>query len=150
MNSKLLDFTPPRIAQFLVAVAALLHWAFPFRHELFASSILGFLLIVIGFGTMMAGWWLFRKQRTVICPTGMPTSLVVTGIYSITRNPMYLGIFTMLLGLAMIVGSIPFYTAAFVYLVAMDAVFCPYEEDRLRQLFGDDFYRYKARVRRWL
>ena len=150
MSSKLLEFRPPRIAQFLIAVAMLLHWATPLRLELFANSGLGSLLIAIGLYTMTAGWWLFKKQRTVICPTGMPSSLVVTGIYAITRNPMYLGIFAMLLGLAMIVGSVPFYTAAIAYIVVMDTVFCPYEEEKLLRLFDDDFLRYRARVRRWL
>jgi len=150
MNSRLLEFKPPRIAQFLVAVAVLLHWASPLRLELFANSVLGSMLIAIGFCTMTAGWWLFKKQRTAICPTDKPSSLVVSGIYTITRNPMYLGIFAMLLGLAMIVGSLPFYTAALAYFVVMDTVFCPYEEDSLLRTFGDEFLRYKARVRRWL
>lgn len=150
MSSKLLDFRPPRIAQFLVAVAVLLHWAIPLRLELFTSVVVGALVIAIGFYTMMAGWWLFRKHRTVVCPTGTPSKLVVNGIYRITRNPMYLGMFIMLLGLAMIVGSIPFYAAAIAYLLVMEFVFCPYEEEKLLRLFGDEFLQYKSSVRRWL
>lgn len=150
MNSKLLAFRPPRIAQFFVAVAVLLHLATPLRFELFANNVLGILLIVIGFSAMMAGWWLFRKQRTAICPTGTPSSLVVAGIYAFTRSPMYLGIFLMLLGLAVVVGSLPFYVAAIAYFAVMDIVFCPYEEEKLLQLFGDEFLCYEKRVRRWL
>ncbi|MDH3546096.1 MAG: isoprenylcysteine carboxylmethyltransferase family protein [Gammaproteobacteria bacterium] len=150
MSSKLLTFRPPRIAQFLVAAAVLLHWAIPLRLELFVNSMVGTSLITIGLYTMTAGWWQFKKQRTVICPTGTPTSLVAVGIYAITRKPMYLGIFMMLLGLALIVGSIPFYAAAIAYFVVMDTVFCPYEEGKLLRLFGDEFVRYRTRVRRWL
>lgn len=150
MSSKLLEFRPPKIAQFLVAVAVVLHWAIPLRLELFSNSVLGSVVIAAGFYAMMAGWWLFKKHRTVICPTGSPSSLVVGGIYRITRNPMYLGMFAMLLGLAVIVGSIPFYTAAIAYLLVMDVVFCPYEEEKLLRLFGDDFLRYRTKVRRWL
>jgi protein-S-isoprenylcysteine O-methyltransferase Ste14 len=135
---------------FLVVAAVLLHAATPMRLELFANDVLGALLIAAGFCTMMAGWWRFRKQRTVICPTGTPSSLVVSGIYRITRNPMYLGMIAMLLGIAMIVGSLPFYAAAIVYIIVMNTVFCPYEEEKLQRLFGHEFLRYKARVRRWL
>lgn len=146
----LLEFKPPRIALFLIFVAALLHVTIPLRLELFANGVLGSLLVAIGFCSMMAGWWLFKKRRTVICPTGTPSSLVVGGIYKITRNPMYLGMFAMLLGLAMIVGSIPFYTAAIAFVIVMDTVFCPYEEEKLRRQFGNEFLHYKAKVRRWL
>jgi len=150
MSSKLLAFRPPRIALFLVAVAVLLHLTMPLPFELFTNIYLGSLVIAIGFGVMMAGWWLFRKHRTAICPTGTPSSLVVDGIYRFTRSPMYLGIFSMLLGLAIIVGSLPFYFAAVAFLIVIDTVFCPYEDENLQRLFGDDFLRYKARVRRWL
>ena len=56
----------------------------------------------------------------------------------------------MLWWLAMIVGSVPFYLAAVAYFVAMDAAFCPYEEEKLQRLFGDTFLRYREKVRRWL
>lgn len=150
MTSKLLEFRPPRIAQSFVAVAVLLHWAIPLQLQLFRSVVAGSLLMLLGFYSMMAGWWLFKKHQTVICPTGTPSSLVAEGVYRFTRNPMYLGIFAMLLGLAMIVGSIPFYTAAIAYIVVMDMVFCPYEEGQLSRQFGDEFLHYKAKVRRWL
>jgi protein-S-isoprenylcysteine O-methyltransferase Ste14 len=150
MSTRLLEFRPPRIAMFLVAVAVLLHWAVPLRIELFRNAVLGSSLIAAGFSMMMAGWWLFTKDRTAICPTGTPSRLVVRGIYRLTRSPMYLGIFGMLLGLALIVGSLPFYTAAIVYFIVMDTVFCPYEEEKLLRLFGNEYLGYKERVRRWL
>jgi protein-S-isoprenylcysteine O-methyltransferase Ste14 len=150
MNTRLIEFRPPRIAQFLVVAATLLHWAIPLQLELFRNITLGAVVVALGFYVMMAGWWLFKRHHTVICPTGTPSSLVTSGIYRVTRSPMYLGIFAMLLGLAMIVGSIPFYIAAIAYAIVMDTVFCPYEEEKLLQLFGDEFVIYKNSVRRWL
>lgn len=147
---RLLKYKPPRIAQFLAIFAVALHATVPARLDLFSNTVLGSLVIVIGFCVMMAAWWLFRQRQTPICPTDTPSSLVAEGVYRVTRHPMYFGMFAMLLGVALIVGSLPFYIAAIAFLVAMDRVFCPYEEDKMQRLFGDDYLRYKQEVRRWL
>lgn len=150
MNSRLLTLRPPRIAQLFLVMAVLLHWAIPLKLELFSNWTLGSVAIALGLFTMMAAWWLFKKRDTAICPTDTPSSLVVEGIYRFTRNPMYLGLFAMLLGLAMIVGTVPFYAAAIAYIFVMDTVFCPYEEEKLLLVFGVEFVRYSTKVRRWL
>jgi protein-S-isoprenylcysteine O-methyltransferase Ste14 len=94
----------------------------------------------------------FRRAQTTITPLKPETasSLVSTGIYGFTRNPMYLGLLTVLIGWA-------------VYLAAPFALFGPLffwlyigrfqivpEERALSALFGDRFTQYTAKVRRWL
>jgi len=150
VNSKFTELRPPRIAQFLVVAAGLLHWAAAPKLHLYSNALLGSVIIAIGLYVMLAAWWLFKKRRTAICPTDTPSNLVVEGIYRVTRNPMYLGIVAMLLGLAMIVGSLPFYLAAMAYMLVINSVFCAYEEEKLLRQFGDDYLHYKNRVRRWL
>jgi len=151
MNIHILNFRPPRIAQFLVLVAALLHWVTPLKQlQFYSSHVLGLLVGGAGFAVMMWGWWLFRKFDTAICPGAKPRRLVASGIYRLSRNPMYLGMVAMLFGIALYVGSLPFYLAAAVYLVVIDLYFCPYEEKRLIDVFGDDYLAYRKRVRRWL
>lgn len=147
---KLIKIRPPRIAQALVIFAAFLHWATPLRVALFSNRVLGAIILASGLAVMLAGWWLFKVRRTAICPTDTPSVLITDGIYRFTRNPMYLGLVTMLLGLAVIIGTLPFYGAAVAYFIAMDIAFCPYEERKLEQLFADDFHDYTARVRRWV
>jgi protein-S-isoprenylcysteine O-methyltransferase Ste14 len=53
-------------------------------------------------------------------------------------------------GLALYFGTLPFYVAALTYFVVIDRVFCQYEEKKLEAAFGDEYRRYRTRVRRWL
>jgi protein-S-isoprenylcysteine O-methyltransferase Ste14 len=151
MHLRLIDYRPPKIAQLLVAIAVLLHWLTPLRQTMiYSNSAIGIVLGVAGFASMIWGWWLFRQFDTPICPTARAERLITSGIYRITRNPMYLGMVAMLAALALAVGTLPFYLVAGIYFAVIDRAFCPYEEARLTQRFGDAYLSYKQRVRRWL
>ena len=74
----------------------------------------------------------------------------MTGPFRFTRNPMYLGITIMLLGIAVAVGSPAMLIAPMGFFAIMSLVFIPYEEGRLREFFPKDYLDYTQRVRRWL
>jgi len=151
MNIRIIEYRPPQIAQLFVLAAALLHWATPMKElHLYSRPVAGGILGTVGFAVMMWAWWLFRKSDTAICPTAKTEHLITTGVYRHTRNPMYLGVISMLLALAICVGTLPFYIAAAVYFVVINHVFCPYEENKLAGAFGESYLSYKRRVRRWL
>ena len=76
--------------------------------------------------------------------------LVTAGPYRFTRNPMYLGIFIMLVGIAVWVGSLPMFIAPVGFVLLMSWVFIPYEEQRLGEAFGEAYREYSTKVRRWL
>jgi len=143
------EYRPPRIAVsfVLIALAANAFVPLPMHTSLPLAAAL---TSAIGFLLMLRGWWLFRLVDTAICPTGSATTLVTHDVFAITRNPMYLGIFLMLLGLAMVTGSVPFYVAAASYGVVMDRAFCPHEEAKSAAEFGQEYFYYARRVRRWL
>jgi protein-S-isoprenylcysteine O-methyltransferase Ste14 len=63
---------------------------------------------------------------------------------------MYLGIVVMLLGIALFVGSWPMLIPPLGFFVLMSLVFIPFEEQRLRQVFGEAYDSYARRVRRWI
>jgi protein-S-isoprenylcysteine O-methyltransferase Ste14 len=108
-------------------------------------------LFVLGFSLLVTGARLFLKTGTSLSPT-TPTeasSLVVTGIYRYTRNPMYLGGLFMLSGWALFLAklSASFFLLFFVvYLTRFQII--P-EERVLRARFGAEFDDYIKRVRRW-
>ena len=109
-------------------------------------------LILIGIGFDLLGIHAFRKSRTTINPLKpeRASSLVVDGIYRITRNPMYVGLGFLLLAWATHLSAwLPFvFVPLFVlYLTRFQIV--P-EERILQKLFAEDYARYRARVRRWL
>lgn len=150
---RMLTYRPPRIALTLLAIAGTLQfaaataWTWP---QLPSSLAGGVVLAALGFLIMLRAWWLFRVQQTAICPTAHTTVLITDDIYSLTRNPMYLGIVLMLLGTGIGSGGLFFYLATLAFYLIIDYVFCPYEETKLGRSFGDDFSLYRNNVRRWL
>jgi protein-S-isoprenylcysteine O-methyltransferase Ste14 len=145
----LIDYKPPRIAMLLVILAALVNAVLPLQMHT-NLPLVSALTASLGFAVMIRAWWLFKRVDTAICPTAAATSLVTHDIFSITRNPMYLGIFLMLIALAMISGTAAFYGSAIAYFILMDRFFCVYEEQKSRAEFGNEYIAYAKRVRRWL
>jgi len=151
MNSHIIHFRPPRIAMALVLLAAVLHLLVATGYfHVYSSWQAGGAVFALGFAIMIGAWWQFRAHQVAICPTAPTARLITGGLYRWSRNPMYLGMVAMLLGLALVIGTVPFYAAALLLALIMDRHFCTYEEQKLRDAFGDEFSRYAARVRRWL
>ena len=142
---------PPHVAFALIALGVAAHFAVPepVRGH-FRCLPGGAVLFAAGFGTMIWAWWLFRRAGTPIRPTDRPARLVTAGPYRISRNPMYLGIVAMLLGIALAVGSWPMLIAPVGFFAFMSAVFIPFETERLRRIFGEEYDSYAKRVREWI
>ena len=148
---RMLAYRPPRIAATMLLVATLTQIALPITSLRLPSFFLaGAAFASLGFGIMIRAWWLFRQHDTAICPTAETTSFISDDIYVLTRNPMYLGMVLIMLGIALLVGSWLFYIATFVYALILNHVFCRYEEQKLLSQYGDQYSAYAARVRRWL
>jgi len=148
---RLVHHRPPRIAMSLLVIAILLsilpNLALSLHRPLYATALL---IGLAGFALMIRAWWLFKAANTAICPTRRSCSLVTHDVFSVTRNPMYLGMSMMLTAVALGVGTAPFYAATLAYFLILDRVFCPYEEQKARLEFGDIFENYAQRVRRWI
>jgi protein-S-isoprenylcysteine O-methyltransferase Ste14 len=104
------------------------------------------------FFTLWNGWslWLFARHETGLLP-GQPTQAMIDrGPYGLSRNPLYLGLLVLYLGLALLIptfwGLVLFPVA--VLLILWGAVLP--EERFLRQRFGSRYDDYAGRVRRWL
>ena len=94
---------------------------------------------------------MFRRAGTEIDPTS-PTNraLVVDGPYRYTRNPMYLGLVLVTLGIAIGIGAWPMFLAPIAVFATANWVHIPFEEAKMRRQFGAAFDAYTARVRRWI
>jgi protein-S-isoprenylcysteine O-methyltransferase Ste14 len=75
--------------------------------------------------------------------------LVTSGVYAWTRNPMYLGLWLLLLGWAIRLGALSALLVALLFLPLISAVQIRAEEQALQGRFGADYERYRGRVRRW-
>ena len=110
----------------------------------------GLVLAGLGLAWMAWAWWLFRRAGTTLLPTGTPRRLVDEGPFRIGRNPMYLGITRLMLGIGFQLG-VPFMSvAAAAFAAIVHRVHIPYEERQMRRAFGGWYSDYAASVRRWL
>ncbi len=151
MNSRFLDYRPPRIAMLLILLAAAIHVFVPLLPiHLFSSMLVAITIGLGGFAVMIWAWWQFQQHKVAICPTDETDYLITDGVYRLTRNPMYLGMILMLFAVAVFIGTLPFYVAAIAYFTVINWAFCPYEEDKLVRAFGQDYESYRSRVRRWI
>ncbi|MEJ8474000.1 methyltransferase family protein [Roseibium algae] len=94
----------------------------------------------------------FRSRQTTVNPMNPEnaTSLVTSGIYRFSRNPMYLGLMLILLGLALYIGSLTALVILPGFIWYMTELQIKPEEERLSEIFGIDYLDYRARVRRWI
>lgn len=93
---------------------------------------------------------MFKYSNTPIIPFRKSTTLITHGVYQITRNPVYLGMLVMLLGVAVFLGTLtPFLVVAVFYFIIQEG-YIKYEEQFLEKIFGDEYLEYKSDVRRWL
>ncbi len=114
--------------------------------------VIAAVLAATGFAIAAAGIAAFHRAQTTITPLKPETasSLVSTGIYAFTRNPMYLGLLTVLIGWSVYLAApLAFLGPLFFWLYIGRFQIMP-EERALLALFGDHFTQYTAKVRRWL
>ena len=113
------------------------------------SLYLGSVLTIAGVALVLAAAGLFRKRNTNVKPWQPATTLVTSGLYRATRNPMYLGMSLLYAGLALILDSILALVLLPVVLIVIRTHVIAREEHYLEARFGDDYRSYRQRVRRW-
>jgi protein-S-isoprenylcysteine O-methyltransferase Ste14 len=112
--------------------------------------LLGLFPIVLGLALSYAAERQFRQIGTTVHPSGETSKLVTNGLYRFSRNPMYLGMALVLLGVAFLLGSLTPFGVIPLFLWWISSQFIPREEHTLSTQFGNDWLEYKAQVRRWI
>ncbi len=108
-------------------------------------------LVVVGISSSASAAAFFRRAGAAFNPVAETNPrLVTTGPYRFTRNPMYLGLVLVALGIAFWVGAWPMFLAPLATFATTNWVHIPFEEQRMRQQFGQEFDAYADRVRRWI
>ena len=137
---------------FLAAVLSMaaLHFLFPIKRILPAAYSSGGVLIVMGMFSILWAVRLFVKAGTTIKPFEASTKMIVAGPYRWSRNPIYLGMVFILLGVGLALGTLtPFaIVPLFVWLIQKN--FIAHEEAMLDKSFGAAYAEYKKHIRRWL
>jgi protein-S-isoprenylcysteine O-methyltransferase Ste14 len=150
MQSTRMRIHPPLLALLSFLVTLGLHMLLPLPRTVFPHHVLGLLLAAAGVGLCAYAAAIFAARDTTKNPYGEPAKLVTIPPYTISRNPMYLGLTTVLLGLAAFFDSPIMLLAPIVFAVVIDRVVIPNEEQTMEHIFGAEYLAYKDRVRRWL
>lgn len=148
-----LKVPPVLVALLTAALMGIVARAAPgFRWPLPARGLLAIGLALVGLLICAMGVAAFRRARTTVNPMtpAAASSLVGSGIYRLTRNPMYLGIALMLLGWAVFLSNALALCLPAGFVLYMDRYQIRPEERALASRFGHEFAAYASRVRKWL
>jgi len=145
---------PPPIVGLIVAAAM---WVIASRPPIWPPSTsvrlsAGVILLVIGLAIALSAVVSFRRAQTTVNPLKpeTSTSLVSTGIFARTRNPMYLGMLMGLLAWAVYLASALALLGPVAFALYITRFQIIPEERAMQALFGSAFSRYSQTVRRWL
>jgi protein-S-isoprenylcysteine O-methyltransferase Ste14 len=143
---------PPLAWAFAIIAGFALNWLMPlpFVPAAVPAGWLGGAVFVVAFA--LAAWAITTMTRAGSnVPTNTPsTSIVDTGPYRFTRNPIYLGMMLGLVGLAIAFDSLWLLVTLVPFALVVRYGVVAREEAYLERKFGEVYRRYRARVRRWL
>jgi protein-S-isoprenylcysteine O-methyltransferase Ste14 len=108
--------------------------------------------VLLALGCLVAGWGLatFRKARTTTVPGRSSAQMVTWGPYRYSRNSMYVGLTLVYLGEAGLMRQTWPLAMLPLVLAYLQWTVIPVEEGKLIEVFGQDYDRYRANVRRWI
>jgi protein-S-isoprenylcysteine O-methyltransferase Ste14 len=123
------------------------NWTIPSYANLIVGSALG----LIGLSVMAITISSFiRIGKGTLAPWSPTQRLVVAGLYRYVRNPMIMGVATVLLGEAIVFWSLPIIEWAGIFILINTTYFILSEEPGLEKRFGQDYIEYKKHVGRWI
>ena len=117
------------------------------------QNTLSLIFLIIGFVIIFSATKEFKKSDTTVNPMKpeTSTSLVTSGIFKYTRNPMYLGLTSILLAscfyFSSLLGIIVYVPLFILYITVFQII--P-EEETMKGLFNDEYFEYCSKVRRWI
>ena len=112
--------------------------------------LVGFSLIGFGFLLAFNSISRFIKAKTGVVPFSKSTALITEGFYKYTRNPMYVGMNSFLLGLLIILNNPINFIYLVIFFFIVRNLFVIKEEVQMLETFGEEYLAYKNKVRRWL
>ena len=153
MKGSTLRVPPPALTLLCLFGLVLFRWilsglTFKFSGQVFVSII----LVVVGIAIGLIAIRRFYQVDTTVLPDEMDSSsvLVTGGIFKISRNPMYLGMATVITGVGVGLGTWVMLAilGLFVFWITENQI--KPEEHALVKIFGREFEDYKSKVRRWI
>ena len=148
MNNKI----PPPIVTLICGIAIYLSKSFFDQFFIYSNNRISLFFLILGLVVFLSAVKSFRRHKTTVNPLEprQASSLVTSGIFKFSRNPMYLGMLIILLSISFkfnLIGGIV--TSLFFYIFITKFQILP-EEAAMNDLFGDEFIDYSKKTRRWI
>lgn len=141
---------PPVYLFFALLLMWLLHRYYPVYQYIHAPlAYTGIVPVLIGIAMAAISAGMFVKVDTGLEPFDEATTLVTGGFFRFTRNPMYMGMFLMLFGVAFLLGNLSALLPLLLFVLIIRYNFVAGEERFLEAVFGQHYLDYKSEVRRW-
>ena len=150
MNIKT-KFPPPLVALTFGFLINYTKNIFP-EIEIKNEIIFGSFIIISGLFIILSAIILLKKYQTTISPLNPSnaTKLITDGIYKFSRNPMYLGLLLVLVGISIILNLTGGFFFILLFILYINLFQIIPEENAMVDLFKDEFLEYKKNVRRWI
>lgn len=142
---------PPVYMLFALLAMVGLHYAMPLARIVAPPvSYVGLVPLLVGIAITATAARMFSRFRTPIRPFERSTALVTVGPYRFTRNPMYVGLTLILVGVWLLLGTLTAALPIAIFVWIIQERFIRSEERFLDEIFGEEYRGYKSRVRRWI
>lgn len=134
----------------LIAII-ILHFLLPVTEVvIFPYNLIGIFFLVVGSSLNLVADNAFKKYNTTVKPFEESDRLITEGVFKISRHPMYLGMLSILLGLALLFGSLTSFIPVISFPILIEIIFISVEEKMLAEKFGAKYEEYKLNVRKWI
>jgi len=114
------------------------------------AKIAGYILIAISLFFIVPALIKFARSKNTLMTIRPASSLQITGIYAVSRNPMYMGLLILYSGIAFLKGNLWTFIFIPLIIIIMQAYVIRGEENYLLRAFGEQYVVYKKKVRRWI
>ncbi|KLN59592.1 hypothetical protein WH96_17150 [Kiloniella spongiae] len=142
---------PPLFFLICVVMMVLLNTYYPIIRFLeYPWTLIGLLDLVGGLSITLIAGVQFIRAKTNLKTFNKPDEFVISGLFKLSRNPMYLGFAISAFGVGLYLGALSPFLICALFIVVVDRWYIAYEEGVMALTFGQAYVEYKARVRRWI
>ena len=143
---------PPPIIALICGIGIYLSRSFFPEYNYISTDVFAVLFLLLGIITLITSVFSFKRQNTTINPLQpeKASSLVISGVFKYSRNPMYLGMLLILISMTVKFNFIGGILINFAFIAFITKFQIIPEETVLERLFGDEFTCYKKKTRRWI
>ena len=141
---------PPAYFWIYCALSVVISFVPVGRFLSFPWSMIGILFVVLGL--LLSVWveGVFKRAKTTVKPFKQSSVFVTSGPFRFSRNPMYLGMTVIFVGITIILGNFLSIIGAIAFVITMNVQFIRFEEAKMMETFGAEYVEYKRSVRRWI